>query len=537
MKSLVFSDKMMLPTIPTDLLLIVRDYLLGYTNEECGDDFIQKFIRQESERSWRNFLSVSNHTTWRNIRKETMIWSLNQVASRKYFLDLEFRKYIHESIIHSSKQVVCRVVNNMVSIPFLFDGIAMSGIGSISIEQYSLREFPSFLDLRTLSIWNCYHLEELGSFPELRRLQLVNCSRVGTVGRMNNLIDLYLEYVPAELVSQFPLDQIENLTLGIEDGSLIILPRLKSIKELSLRMHPYHMQGVLPFSAAPNFVGLTKLHLEYFSSVNLSGLVGLKQLSLMGVPSSQIFGKEDIYPQLKSFSYLSGTDPGEELDHCYSRLKNVTDFTLHVNKNRSRFVLPEDSKIKCLDISVKNIPLDFAQENRFYWNIRLAFCDIQSYSMFSNVQKLVLIEPTGTTDITPLRNIPYLHLEGLPILTDLSCLGKQRFLDIYRCSGLSNETVRNFGNVFHLSIRDCVGVTEIVGLANNSKIYLHGCDLLQRVDLRGNDYISVSVLKCNDLNDFSASGRIYYLEFLRSTPWEKSMFAFNYDYLNGEKQS
>jgi hypothetical protein len=526
----------MLPSIPTDLLFIVRDYLLEYATDECRDDPIQKFICQDSERSWRNFLSVSNQLAWRNFRKETMIWSLNQVASRKYLLDLNFRKYIHESIIDSSKQVVCRVVKNTVSIPFLFDGIATSGMGSISIEQYSLREFPSFLDLRTLSIWNCFHLEELGSFPALRRLQLVNCPKVGTVGRMNNLRDLYLEYVPGELVSQFPLEQIENLTLGVDDGSLTILPRLKAIKELSLRVDPYLRQDdALSFSAAPNFVGLTKLHLEYFSTVNLLGLIGLKQLSLMGVPSNQIVGKEDIYPQLKSYSYLSGTDPGEELDYYYSLLKNVTDFTLHVNKNRSQFVLPEENKIKSLDISMITIPFNAAQENRFYWNLRLASCDIQGYSMFSNVQKLDLIEPTGNIDITPLRNVPYLHLEGLPILTDLSCFGNQRYLNICGCTGLSNEAVRNFGNVFHLSIRNCIGITEIIGLTNNSKVNIDSCHLLKKLDLRGKDYISVSVLKCNDLNDFRVSGRIYYLEFLRNTPWEKSLFDFNYEYLNGEK--
>jgi hypothetical protein len=527
----------MLPPIPTDLLIFVRDYLLGFPTNEYSD-FVQKFARQELERSWRNFLTVCREATWGYIRKETMIWSLNQVASRKYFLDLEFRKYINESVLDSAKQVSCRLWNETVSVssPILYEVIATSKIGFISVDRYFMTTVPSLMNLHTLSLRYCSNVTELGSFPQLRSLQLYNCPGVGTIGQMNNLRDLYLEYVPGVLASQFPLEQIEKLIMDVTDIPLTILPRLRSIKDLSLAKS-HSSSDVLTFSAPECFASLRRLQVHNFSTVNLSGLVGLKELSLMYVPSSQIFGKEEIYPQLRSYYYGAYTDHGEELDYYYSHLKNITDFTLHVNKNRSQFVLPEGSKIKSLNISKMDIPLNTAQENRLYWNLRLCSCDIQSYSMFSNVQKLVLIEPTGDMDIRPLRNIPYLHLEDLQAATDLSCLGNQRCLHIVRCHGLSNEAVKNFGNVFQLSIWDCNGVSEVVGLNNTGKLELHDCQQLKKVDLRGNDYISVYVLLCNDLDDFRASGRIYYLKFARGTPWRKSLFACNYEYLNGEKQT
>jgi hypothetical protein len=150
-----------------------------------------------------------------------------------------------------------------------------------------------------------------------------------------------------------------------------------------------------------SFVSVRKLQLRGFSSVTLSGLIGLKELTLMNVPLGHVVGKEEVYPQLKSYAFHAGVDPNDELDCYYALLKNVTDFAVYVI-DRSHFVLPEGSKITFLELMCKDISLDFAQENRFFESVRLYSCGIQSYSVFSNVQKLVQKNPMDATDISPL---------------------------------------------------------------------------------------------------------------------------------------
>jgi hypothetical protein len=357
---------------------------------------------------------------------------------------------------------------------------------------------------------------------------------------MDNLIELHVSaHVHQELIPQFPLEQLEILSMDGIWEELTILPRLKSIKELSVRTNPFIENVICTFPRAESFVGLRKLRLVGFSSVNLSGLTGLKHLTtIVNVPSTQIFGTLKIYPQLKSFFYHSNTDPGEEQECCYSLLKNVTDFALRVT-NESQFILSNESKITSLELTHKDVSHMFCEENRFLERVHLTYCTLRTYSVFSNVEKLIIIDPfDGPTDITPLRNIAYLHLEGLSRVKSLSCLGHQRYLRIVRCDGLSNEAVnQHFRNVFHLFIDNCKNITEVVGLTNNSKIDIYGCQRLKRVVLHGKSYIYVSISDCDELTDFSGSGTIYSLRFVNNERCGKALCSLDYEYLNGEQRS
>jgi hypothetical protein len=153
----------MLPLISKDLLFIIRDYLIGFTFGEYEDDF-HTFIRQESARSWRNFLSVSNGTAWRNIRKETMIWSLNPMVSRKYFLDTYFRIYIDDSMMYPARQLECRLEEDVKFTPSLLDAIRMTELRSLFVGDFLLTEFPVMVNLKSLCLRNCLSMNNLGSF-------------------------------------------------------------------------------------------------------------------------------------------------------------------------------------------------------------------------------------------------------------------------------------------------------------------------------------------------------------------------------------
>jgi hypothetical protein len=156
--------------------------------------------------------------------------------------------------------------------PTVLRVIATAELWSLNTGHYPLKEFPVLMNLHALCLRNCVDLEALrfdliGQFPQLRILQLYNSTKLKTVGQTDKLVELHVTHVHAELISQFPLEQLEILTMYIICEQLIILPRLKSIKELSLRKNRIVADThILTFSVPPQlFVRLTKLHLQGFS--------------------------------------------------------------------------------------------------------------------------------------------------------------------------------------------------------------------------------------------------------------------------------
>jgi hypothetical protein len=71
------------------------------------------------------------------------------------------------------------------------------------------------------------------------------------------------------------------------------------------------------------FPSVIELHTYFFSSVQLTGMTHLRHLRIDYTPCNQIFEKEDICTQLKSFSY--SWDGNSNLDDSFDWvLKNVT---------------------------------------------------------------------------------------------------------------------------------------------------------------------------------------------------------------------
>jgi hypothetical protein len=83
--------------LPTELFLVIRNYLVEFDVENDVDD-VHGFIREESERSWRCFLAVGR--TYSLIRKERMVWSLNKMAFQKYSKNEQFRQYLNERMVN-----------------------------------------------------------------------------------------------------------------------------------------------------------------------------------------------------------------------------------------------------------------------------------------------------------------------------------------------------------------------------------------------------------------------------------------------------
>jgi hypothetical protein len=114
--------------------------------EDYADSY-ERLTQEEQLRNWRNVLSMSNHESWKTIRKSTMLWSLNYYESMKYLEDDVFRVYLHERMVDPGFQLSCRM---NTPYPLLggnllvtFDRLFMEVLHSLHISDLFIEEIPS----------------------------------------------------------------------------------------------------------------------------------------------------------------------------------------------------------------------------------------------------------------------------------------------------------------------------------------------------------------------------------------------------------
>jgi hypothetical protein len=268
----------------------------------------------------------------------------------------------------------------------------------------------------------------------------------------------------------------------------------------------------------------------------------LRKLSVENTPCTHIVGKEEICPQLKSFSYSCYYD-NLILDDSYLWvLKYATRLSLHSQQTNT--ALPSDfleslsEKVTSLNISMDGNEITIP--DRFFEMVRLHHCRHSSHSSFSKVQILTLNKCISIRDINPFKEIPYLELLQLTGVRGFASLGSQRYLKIDGCPDLSDAAMRMFGNVFQLCIHNCHNMTEVSNLDGNNKcLTLYSCFGLRSVELSNQDYIQVKILQFNKkkLDNFKILGSVYSLEFTLNERWTKEMIPRKYEYLNGEEIS
>jgi hypothetical protein len=538
---------MIFASIPNDVLLIIRSYIFIFRLEDpdAGANELEIFVRQEPERSWRQFLAVSNSHCWKGVRNELRIWSLNEKSFRKYLTNDSFQRYVNERMINPALQLHCRSIDGLATPPDLINSlvaelVAGSNIGCLSINGYSLFDFPSSRFLHTLSIGpSSFALEQLGDFPVLETLQLWECTWLPTIGKMDSLKQLYLKDINGGVVSQFPLEQLEKLVICGKTGRYFpkFAHRLKSLEELHIALlfslpgdyHTFAAQQ-LPF---PN--SLTKLRLEYFKEIDLTGLISLRHLSITATPNEQISGTDGIYPNLLSFSWKTTSTQGEKMDFYRTKLTNVSEFTFLSPSTVEKEPLPLHDSLTSLDLQLRGLNFINPSPGRHFYKVKLSNSHLADCSMFSNVQILHLKDCSTLIDLQPFKNVPYLHLESLRYAKDFSCLGSQRYLKISRCEGLNDEAVSHFGNIYHLCIFNC-NISIINGLTHNRFIILDSNDKLKEIYLPGKDYIHVAARYCFNLARIHLTGRVYSLDISELGRSMESLKR-NCSYLNGKEMA
>jgi hypothetical protein len=244
-----------------------------------------------------------------------------------------FRQYINERMTNPSQQLHCRLFNGAKALPhkssLVAEIAAASNISCINIQGFSLSFFALSHSLHSLSLELCYSLKRLGDLPNLEKLNLSECPQLVAVGKMDKLVNLELVGINQILISQFPLEQLEKLVISgdpIVNNFPHFSARLKSLKELS--MSPSRGATIsfigqhFPFSES-----LIKLHLSYFKEVDLTGLVRLRHLTIVGIRSQLVSGKSQIYPNLRSFCWIAPSSSTESMDFGRSELTNVSEYT------------------------------------------------------------------------------------------------------------------------------------------------------------------------------------------------------------------
>jgi hypothetical protein len=551
-----------LSELPIEIFILIRDFLVivdlsAFIIPE--KESLEKFTEEESRRSWRNILALSNSKEWRAIRRETILWSLNRFASERFRCYKLFQKRILNCVHDPVRQL-----------DFNFDSASDENAATLLAGNkcYILKrvggsdiKLPSSNRIRVLSLSSFPELRELGDYDNLVQLHLADCPAISQSGEMPRLSLLSLSN------SAFPMNfPTENLkVLALQGGNIEFLfhyvSNLPQLEELSL-----HTAITLSHVVKCPFPTLKKVKFQLSADsigiLDISGLFNLRHLEIqLPTPPVIIRGKKKVYPILQTLS----TPCDIFLDKNFSLLKNVNSLTVEnfpddkFNINQY-FTIPNikltSSNGSVLDRKNRNIHLG---EKVHSLTLSMGVGKIQgsnplSHSLlhvhliknfyitdltpFKNVETLQLEHCLQITNIFPLKDIPHLNLVNLPKVKTFSCLGKKRrYLRIVGCSGLSDADIVGFGQVQSLEVDNCSKVTRISGNSKNIQLTVKNCNNLREISLSGLLQTKVSVVNCPLLKIFRWERKIFYLQIELCPTLDQSTLRGSCDYLNGKESS
>jgi hypothetical protein len=539
--------------LPVEIILLILSCLLSsrtFSNEvkkwfsderfHCMDDFAE----QETKWSWRNFLSMANSTETKVMRKSAMLWDLNHLKSNDFLNDQSFRVYLTSRMIDQARQVSCRLYQLRTGSKPMIEHICdVWFVGTLHISEYTGIAFPCCPYLHTLSFYECENLVSIGDCENLKGLKIINCKHLEEVGKMDSLVSVCIRTYPRQnttLFNHFPLEQLEELCCeGCRLEILtLVLPRLITMRSLTFTVNPdLDKNAVASFS---NNSLLRKLVLHGFKTVFLTGLTELAVLDTDF--ADVVIGKETIFPQLMSLS-ASGQILNREDFRSFPKLKclSMVDTFENYNVTTVSPQLHSLTRIPAFSYSVKDLhrclslfdlcfpdpiminPQAKSVEINFPTNEIMGVVDapvlhqlkLQNYfstslSVFVNIEKLYLFDCPMVDDIHCLHRVRYLWIRNCVGIQDFSCLGSQTFLVIDNGENLLDEQMNNFGNIACLRLMNCHNIKKLL-LENHRHVWLSCCSSLQEIQFLGRDFLKVDILSCCFLRRCIISGRIYYL--------------------------
>jgi phosphatidylserine decarboxylase len=523
--------------LPSDLVIYIRDFLVDVPSfiEEVSnpgiDARMMDFIRREAQWSLNNFLSMSNSKDWKYIREDIMIWTLNWCESERYVRVASFRDFLKLQK-NNSKQLRCqfpKIKYNTDLFDLLTKPLLDCSIDFISINGTS-QGFPAtlaFPSVRSFSLSNCREEITLGNCPQLMALQIANCPKLVSVGSFDRLESLSLKKISPESFRLFSFSFATLTSLSIAGLTAAFLANISSFRCLTkLSVDNRENKEEFPHLLRLPFPELLSLTVKSFLSIDVSGLKKLRSLNVGGC--SNVIGKEEIYsqlsslaglknafendnianyPNLRSFKYDS--IPVSLLSQLNESMNNSPEIEVSSTFQEETFVVKERLRSLTSELRIKNI--EGIQAGRYFHKAVIQCIDWNQIWMFRNSQVVHLSYCFSILDFSPLAEVPYLTIHGSAHnKPDLSCLGKQRYLELSYCYHVTNEAIDQFGNIPFLKLDSCLGFTEAKNLLNNKFLSFENCSLAE-LYLTGKDYHHVHISSCHLLKKVILSGSVYSL--------------------------
>jgi hypothetical protein len=542
---------MSISDLPLEIFQLIRNYLFVVgTVESLSKNFSfpdEKFLIQESKWSWNNFLSMSKQSNWQQIRRHTMIWSLNRLETRKFLTELSFRNYIHDKVEQPGQQIELQLQKLFVADHFpthVFETNSLLFLSLSGFASVTAKTLPAISNLRGLSLEG-NNLSHLNSFPCLRILHLLNFHSINLQPHLDlpSLSTLRVDCncgISGKTLSLFPLEQLQELSFCTYNTTFLrFLSRCRSLLSLEI-IHCGDPSGFrLPKLPLPT---LRSLEVHYCDHLDLTGLKELTTLKLdfvKNITVDAINGLPSVFTVLhvKSFDFLlnslpAGDIPVSELFPVLNTIRSCyTNNSSSSCSNRHLKVLVEAgfNSLNGFSSFQFSSELESLNDVRFVSafgminvsgrivekrceRISLSSSILIDTARYRNVQSLVLTRCTSFVNLSPLTKIPYVTIRECPAITDFSSFGTQRYLEIENCSNLRNEDVHRFGNIGCLKIKRCDGFNQVTNLMNNRYIEFQSCPRLVELTLPGKDYVKVSVISCSELQVFEVLGNVYSLE-------------------------
>jgi hypothetical protein len=467
--------------IPEILFRSLRDYFIDDTSILRLEDKFGRLPghaayfhdqREEGRRSWRHFMNVTKSSHWKNVKKELICLSLNRYYSMKYVKNESFRNRVLACLRNPLSQLALALNNFDLNLENELGICCLHAAHSISFLCNDWVHIPSLKNIYELDFTDCDALKRVEAIENVRILKFKRCSS--------------LEYLP-------PLVDVDELDIwGCEN--------LKDLSFISSETHLKLFQACYftemgDFSTVP-FESLEYLLLDcgsYDDCPDFSAFHHVKELFIY---------QSSNFRDLTPFKKLITFDTDTRLDHGFENIKNLT--SLVGGSNCFSKATPEALRL-------------FSNLTYFrYTDCSEAF-DLNSLSHTPAIELSSYTAPLP--DFSPLRNVTYLDLSNSSV-TDVSMLGKVKYLALWDCANIINfdglgqgnielsisgnyslKNVSHLGTIRKLALVHCHNLKDITGIETVPFLSLKGCDLIKNLNILGKHQKQLDLTGCIQLKD------------------------------------
>lgn len=541
-----------------DLVLTLRNYFIA--QDEDQERFIYDLDRDDYDElrwSWNNFLSVSNSSDWKRIRKEGLLVTLDQNDSLMYLTNEEFRDKIRSMIQNTYHQLslcVFLYAKNFID----FDLTLLCNLRRLKLKYLKgTPSLPRLVNIYHLELASCSDLIDISSLEnvtsilchccyELLQIDLptsckhfeyrgtyqpfqVNINNLKSFSGYRNLLDfrsgLQLERLSLDYRSERHSENNNQIIDYLSDipSSIRFLKGIAQLKCSKINLNQFPELETL-IGCDPCYgrcTGLINFD-EYFLPkeqlpTSTAEIPQEHQEVCNGLESTIVQhdpNKNVLHPKLKTLvaynikipKYLFFNDAFPQLRYLYLPGCTLEDNEIYLPNYIRSFSL-SDSNLKAIH---------GIDPNRRYWKVSLTRCNsLDSSILYSlrNVSRLHLSLCDWLRDITPIKDIPYLQFHHCYNIEDFSCLGSQRSLSISHHRGLNDSDLERFVNIPYLNIAYCPSITNISMFQSTRVLSFYSCDRLRHVRIVGNHHY-VHLLN-EYLKAIKVEGKVHELHFYK----------------------